>query len=337
MCYFISMTNINFNQFSNNFSNNYNGINTNNVQNNIPLNNNPAPIQQQSTPLEVLFPNYIAQLQQTTSELASLNQQQTINMLKELLQFPKNFEQLLTQLLSDSQQSNTQNLLLLLSSCLDLSKLSSLLQTNSKEALTNLYQMLAQYNQIGVSIKDEQLNQFTKLISLISASSSSDIQSLKTVMQMYLPWLPLTDPNAFKLEISSSGTNGSDSSDDFVTILISTENFGNLQTNIYKTDNDGIKIDLISSETFPQKEFTILMKEESVKYNININFDLSQKEVFNKDKKEKSDMQICMNTSPGVNMFLILISNAVIKNVHIIDSKENLKEQRKEKVQNGES
>ena len=39
-----------------------------------------------------------------------------------------------------------------------------------------------------------------------------------------------------------------------------------------------------------------------------------------------------MNTSPGVNPFLLLISNAVIKNVHIIDVKENLKEQRKEKL-----
>ena len=44
-----------------------------------------------------------------------------------------------------------------------------------------------------------------------------------------------------------------------------------------------------------------------------------------------------MNTSPGVNPFLLLISNALIKNVHIIDDKENLKEKRKEKINNGKS
>ena len=74
------------------------------------------------------------------------------------------------------------------------------------------------------------------------------------------------------------------------------------------------------------------MQEESIKYSININFLFSVKELFNKDKNEKTKTQVCMNTSPGVNPFLLLISNAVIKKVHIIDVKENLREQRKEKL-----
>ncbi len=329
------MSNINWGQFLNNY-NNFNGINVNNTQNQ-PLNNNLMPQMQQNTPLDVLFPNYIQQLQQTTSQLSSLNQQQLTNMIRDLLNFSKNFDSFLSQLTVNSQNINQQTALLMLASTLNLTQLSSLLQNNSKDAMTNLYQMLAQYNQLGVSLKDEQLTQLSKLISFVAASASSDVQSLKTTMLMYLPWLPLTDPNAFKLEIMSAGSDNNDISDDFVTVLIATENFGNLQANIYKTQQDGIKIELITSETFPQNEFVILMKEESKKYSININFQLEKKEIFNKSKNENIKTQVSMNTSPGVNPFLLLISNALIKNVHIIDDKENLKEKRKEKIENGKS
>lgn len=337
MCYFISMSNINWNQFSNNFTHNFNRVVQNDVQNTAQTLSNQT--QQPNTPYiaQPFLPQTTAQLSQTVAELSVLNQQQTMNMLKDLLQFPKNFDQLLTQLAINPNESNQKVALLLLASTLNTAQLSSLLQNNSKQAMTNLYQILAQYNQLGMSLKDEQVGQLTKLISFVTASSTSDVQTIRTTMLMYLPWLPLTDPNVFKLEISNSASNGAVASDDFVTVLISTENYGNLQSDIYKTEQDGIKIELISSETFPQNDFITLMKEESKKYSININFELSKKESFNKEKNEQSETQVCMNTSPGVNPFLLLISNALIKNVHFIDSKQNLREQRKEKLDNGKS
>ena len=156
-------------------------------------------------------------------------------------------------------------------------------------------------------------------------------------MLLYLPWLPLTDPDAFKLEIGEKGSDAGTDSDDSVTILISTENYGNLQADILKTDSDGIKILLITSKEFPQKDFEVLMKQESIKYNININMDIASKEAFTKSKTDERKTEVSMNISPGVNPFLLLISNSLIKNVHLIDSKENLREQRKEKLDNGKS
>ena len=326
------MSNINWSQFLNNFSNTFNGVNNaNNVQR-TPLNQNQMPQMQQNTRLNTLTTTYIAQFQQTVSQLASLNQQQLTNMIKDLMNFAKTFDAFISQLTVNSQTVNQQTALLLLASTLNFSNLSSLLQNNSKEAMTNLYQMMAQFNKLGVTINNDQLSQITKLISFVAASSSSDVQSLKTTMLMYLPWLPLTDPDAFKLEIAQKNTAGGEDNDDSITILISTENYGNIKADVYKTQQDGIRIEFTSSETFPQKEFKVLMQEESIKYSININFLFSVKELFNKDKNEKTKTQVCMNTSPGVNPFLLLISNAVIKKVHIIDVKENLREQRKEKL-----
>ncbi len=338
------MSNINWGNFLNNFSNNFNRVNQNNAQNTQNTQNaqniaNQQPSQtmpQQTTNLQSLLPNTMGQLNQTMAQLATLNQQQTVNMLKDLMNFPKNFEQLLTQLTTNSKMVNQEAFLLLLTSTIDMSKLSAMLQNNSKEAMSNLYQMLAQYNQLGLSLKEEQLNQLSKMIAFVAASSTSDVQTLKTTMLMYLPWLPLTNPEAFELNMYSEDEAGG-INDDSISIFIQTENYGNVQADVYKTDKDGIKINLISSETFPQRDFEILMQEESKKHSININLDLAKKEAFNKDKCEKTQTQVCLNTSPKVNPFLLLISNTVIKNVHIIDDKENLRNQRKEKIENGES
>lgn len=329
------MSNVNLGQILNNYANNFNRVSQNNVQNTV-INNEQQMTSSQNNILQTLLPNTSEQLNHTLAELAVLNRQQTVNMIKDLLQLPKNFEQLLRQLITNHQNMQQNTALLLLSSNMNLSMLSALLQNSSKEALTNLYQMLAQYNQLGISMKEEQLSELSKLISFVSAASSSEVQSLKTMMLMYLPWLPLTDPDAFKLEIDAAGKSNADASDDFVTVLIGTENYGNVQAVITKTEEDGIRIEFVSSETFPQQNFIDLMKEESKKYSININFDLQKKAVFNKEKNENPQMRVCMNTSPGVNPFLLLISNSLIKNIHFIDSKENLREKRKEKITDGE-
>lgn len=335
------MSNINWGQFLNNFSNNFNGVNRTNMQGARLNLNEPAPFQQNNnngTTLANLLPNTTMQLTQTLAEMTMLNSEQNVRMLKELLNFPKNFEQLLQQISVNPKLTEQKLALILLASTLDLGKLSSLLKTNAKNAMSNLYQMLAQYNQAGMSLKDEQLNQLTKLISFVAASASADVQSLKTTMLMYLPWLPLTQQENFKLDIAEKTSDNSSGSDDFISVLISTENYGNIQADIYKTDFDGIKILFVSSSVFPKKDFIDFMKEESKKYNININLDMAQNEKFGENKKQSKQTKVCLNTSPGVNPFLLLISNSVIRCVHIIDGKENLREHRKEKSgNNGES
>lgn len=325
------MTNINWSSFITNLAGNNNRV-ASGVVNNVQEQEPAAQQNSQNLTADMLLPNTMQQLARSSAELAMLNQQQTVNMLKELLSFPKNFEQLLSQLTTNNQTLNQQTILMLLASSLDLSKLSSMLQNNAKEAMSNLYQMLAGFNQIGLSLKDEQLSELTKLITFVAASSSSDVQSLKTTILMYLPWLPLTDPDAFKLEIASKGSNSESDSDDSITVLISTINYGSFQADIYKTSQDGIRIDVTSSETFPVNLLDELMKRESKKYNININMSYVKKQVFNKNKNEQLKTQVVMNTSPGVNPFLLAVSSSLVKNVHEIDEKENIKETRKEKL-----
>lgn len=283
------------------------------------------------------MPKTMQQLSMITTELAKLENQQIIDMLKQLLNMPKNFEQLLKQLVVNMQESDNKNSLILLAATLNTEQLSELLQTNSKEALSKLYQMLAQFNKIGVSLKDEQISEISKLISFVSAAALSEPQTIRATMLMYLPWLPLTDNNMFKLDIASKDTAESVEVDDFVTILITTQNFGNFKAEIIKTNNDEIKIILVISDTFPLKTFEILMKEDSKKYNVNINIDTEIEKNFNKETIKQEKIQISVNVSSKVNPFLLLISNALIKNVHTVDEKQNLINQRKEKLDNGKN
>lgn len=296
----------------------------------------PAPLnnQMQTPQAQTALPNTEKALETAVKELV-LNEQQTVNTVKDLLQMPKNIEQLFVQLTAASAGKSPAHALL--SQNLNLQNVSELLQNSSKEAMANLYRMLAEYNQTGVKMKDSQISKLSELISFVSASSSSDAQSLKTLMLMYLPWLPLNDPEAFKLEIGTSGSDGSAIGLDSTGVLISTKNYGNVQAQILKTDEDGIKIEIITSETFPVKDFLELMKLESRKHNININIACAVKEAFNKDKLPEAQTKVFLNTSPGVNPFLLIISNALIKNVHEIDIKENLRWKQKEAEENGES
>ena len=155
------MSNINWGQILNNFASGMNNNVANFAAKNAnllgagPKMYNPQnPEQTQQTPL----PQTTQQLAQTTAELALLNQQQNINMLKDLLKMPKHFEQLLTQISTMPDKATQKTVLLLLTSTLNTAQLTSLLQNSSKEAMTNLYKMLAQFNQVGMTIKDEQTN-----------------------------------------------------------------------------------------------------------------------------------------------------------------------------------
>ena len=331
--------------FFNNFQNGFVFMPKNLQNNNLEINNNlqkllenVSSVQKQinSEPKANVLPRTTEQLASTVNELAKLNDIQTTEMIKDLVKFPKQFEQFIVNLMTNT--NSQQTLLSLINTQIDLSKLAQVLQNSSKEAQTNLYRMLADYNQMGLSLKSEEVEHLTKIISLLSSASASEVQSLKTVLLMYLPWLPLNNPDILKLETApKSNSDEQLYFIDSIGVLMSTKNYGNLQAQILKTDEDGIKIEVISSETFPLESFTELMKQEGKHYNININFDFARKEAFNKEKIEASETKIFLNTSPGVNPFLLLISNALIKIVHELDIKESDRWHKKEILENGKS
>lgn len=264
------------------------------------------------------------------AEVNQLEQQQTTQMIKELFQLPKEITEFLQ--LVTNQGKNSQ-IIELLGVLIDLNQMSGLLQQNGKSALSNLYQIIAEYNRLGVSMKSQEITELAKVINMaVRQVTSTEVQTLKTVMLLYLPWLPLTDSEAFKLEITEKKEEAASDSEDNITLLISTVNYANLQAAISKTGNESVNVNVICSENFPSTDLKNGLDEKSIKFNVPINFESKVHENATKYKNEERKMKIFMNTSPGVNPFLLLIANSVLNIVHNIDDMDTLREKRSQRI-----
>lgn len=271
-------------------------------------------------------------IDQAKTQLAKLDNPSKTVLLKELLNLPKDIKDFVT-IMSEEPQLLEAELLpqntLLLAKSIDMSKLAQFIQENGKEALSKLFQMIANYNQLGTSIKSSQLNELTTVINAcVSAAGEKPTQLLKNVMLLYLPWLPLTDGNAFKLEIEER-TGAKSSRDDSITILISTINFGNVQVFLSKPDKSSINVEITCSKDFPVEKCKLAINEEAVNYNVQST--ISESVIEEAENKTKDpQLQISMKVSPGVNPFLILMANSVIKVIIAIDNLDNVRQARKE-------
>ncbi|MBR6162540.1 hypothetical protein IKQ26_01440 [bacterium] len=264
------------------------------------------------------------------AEVSQLEQQQTTQMIKELFQLPKEITEFLQQAVNQGKNSEVMELLGVL---IDLNQLSSMLQQNGKNALSKLYQIIAEYNRLGVSMKGQEITELAKVINMaIRQVTSTDVQTLKTVMLLYLPWLPLTDNEAFKLEITEKKEESASDSEDNITLLISTVNYSNLQAAITKTGQDSVNVNVICSEDFPSNDLKNGLDEKSIKFNVPIKFESKIQENAPKEKNEERKMKIFMNTSPGVNPFLLLVANSVLNIVHNIDDMNTLREKRSRRI-----
>lgn len=277
------------------------------------------------------------QVHQSNMQLAQLNNIDKSLLIKELLNLPKEIKEFLTMMTQETQvQTNEQEMMnLLMGSTMDLSKLVVFMQQNGKDALSKLFQMIANFNQMGTSIKTNELTELTTIINAcIPTAGTTQSQTLKNIMLLYLPWLPLGEQNAFNLEIGTSGSDDENVSDDSVTILISTENFGNVQVILFKMGQEAINIQISCSKEFPKEDVEKALKLEAKNYNIHTGIAFDEKENFSKEKKENSNTQVSLNTSPGVNPFLILMAHSVIKIIIGIDKSDSLRQTRKEMLKN---
>ena len=141
---------------------------------------------------------------------------------------------------------------LMFSGMISMPDVSKLILQNGKQAVAALIIAMASASKQGVS--SEQIQETLGIInSCISmAESGSPAQSLKSLMMLYLPWLPLNEGVGFDLEITpQAGEN--DLNDSKLTVLIQTKNFGNLKGVFTLTTTNSVDVMIICSENFPKK------------------------------------------------------------------------------------
>ena len=209
--------------------------------------------------------------------------------------------------------------MLFFSGMIHMPAISELILKNGKQAVANLIIAMASASKGGMS--SEQIRETLSIInSCISmAESGNPTQTLKSLMLLYLPWLPLNDGVGFDLEVEApNGEN--ESNDSRLTVLIQTRNFGNVKGVFTLTTSNSVDIYIICSEDFPKKTLEKSLMEESSTLAMHTNIDVESVEPKRKETFEKPEAKVNLSATNEMNPYLLLMAHAFIRNTIFIDS-----------------
>ena len=207
---------------------------------------------------------------------------------------------------------------LLFSGMVSMSDISKVILENSKQAVAGLIIAMASASKKGLS--NEQIQETLSIInSCISmAESNNPAQNLKSLMMLYLPWLPLNEGVGFDLEITpQDGEN--DSNNSKLTVLIQTKNFGNIKGEFILTTSNSVDILIICSENFPKKVLQKNLMEESSAHAMNTNIDIEEISP-KKEENEVQETKVNLSATNEMNPYLLLMAHAFIRNTILIDN-----------------
>lgn len=254
--------------------------------------------------------NSLSQLQaQILAQLQGLN----TNMAKEMVNIQ----------LTSQFQSSIKNLEILSGGMINLMDISALLQKNGKEALTKLIMTMTEASKSGVTDLT-QMKEMAKLInaSIAVAAENNPQKTLKLLLMLYLPWLPLEDGVGFDLEIETKSETGEES-DSVLTVTITTVNFGTVIATIFLETSNSVQTAIECSENFPKQELQLRMEADKKHYSMdsvttfNVNKDL-------KPNTNKASANINMSQTTEINPFLLLTAHTIIRHVIEIDNNKTL-------------
>ncbi len=209
--------------------------------------------------------------------------------------------------------------LLFFSGMVHLPALRELILKNSKQAVADLIIAMASASKNGMT--SDQIRETLSIInSCISmAESGNPNQTIKSLMMLYIPWLPLNEGVGFDLEIEApDGEN--ESSDSRLTVLIQTKNFGNVKGVFTLTTSNSVDIYILCSEDFPKNILEKSLKEESSSLAVHTNIDVESVEPKKKEVFEKPEAKVNLSATNEMNPYLLLMAHAFIRNTIFIDS-----------------
>ncbi len=215
-------------------------------------------------------------------------------------------------------QNRQDTVALMFSGMISMPDISKLILQNGKQAVAALIIAMASASKQGLS--NEQLQETLGIInSCISmAESNNPAQTLKSLMMLYLPWLPLNEGVGFDLEITAQNED-TDFNDSKLTVLIQTINFGNLKGIFTLTTTNSVDIMIFCSENFPKKLLLQSLMAESSAHAMNTNIDIEETKPL-KEENETRETKVNLSATNEMNPYLLLIAHSFIRNTILIDN-----------------
>ncbi len=226
--------------------------------------------------------------------------------------------------LASQMQTSLKNLEILSGGMINLNDITLLFQKNGKDAITKLIMSMTEASKSGITDLS-QMKEMAKLInaSISIASENNPQKTLKLLLMLYLPWLPLEDGVGFDLEIQNKNDE-SEESDSILTITISTLNFGAVNVTLILETSNSVQVKIECSEKFPKQELQLRTKKEQKFYAINsvINFETNNK--IKESQKPQQSASINSSQTTEINPYLLLMAHTIIKQVLDIDNNKTL-------------
>ncbi len=230
-------------------------------------------------------------------------------------------EQLTIANLQQNMQKDT--IALLFSGMVSLSEVSKIILQNSKQAVASLIIAMASASKQGLS--NEQIQETLSIINscIAMAESSNPAQNLKSLMMLYLPWLPLNEGVGFDLEITPDDGE-QDSNDSKLTVLIQTKNFGNIKGEFTLTTSNSVDVLITCTEKFPKKILQKSLMDESSSHAMNTNIDIEEVVPKTEETKEVHETKVNLSATNEMNPYLLLMAHSFIRNTILIDNNARL-------------
>ncbi len=229
----------------------------------------------------------------------------------------------ITQLMQQSNQADKsvlaqQQLELIFSGLIRMSDVASLIRANSRAAMTQLIAVMTNASRQGID-NSQILETMNLLNSCVAMLDENNPQStLKSLMLLYLPWLPLPQGVGFELEVGAP-PDDSESSNSVITILIQTKNYGNVKGSLTLTTQNSVDVLILCTEEFPKellhKRLIEEMKNNSVQTNIDIEVLITKQ-----DDKDEHQAKVNLSATNEMNPYLLLMAHSFIRNTIIIDN-----------------
>lgn len=264
-----------------------------------------------------MFSQHIAAQKNAMSQmqaqiLAQLQGLTTPNQIQTIIQ-----TQLATQL-----QSSIKNLTLSPNGMIDLSQIAQLIQANGKEAVTKLITAMTSASKQGINDLT-QIKEMARLIntSMAAAAQNDPAQTLKVLMLLYLPWLPLEEGVGFDLDIETSDDDSVES-DSILTISISTVNYGTVFATLVLETSNSVHVSIECSKDFPKDELLLRLQGAEKQYSMNSVITFTDREA--KAEEEVAKAKINMSKTTEINPFLLLMAHTVIRHTIEIDNNKSI-------------
>ena len=228
-----------------------------------------------------------------------------------------------TQLASQIQGS-LRNLEILSGGMINLNQISQLFQTNGKDAITKLIMSMTEASKAGISDLS-QMKEMAKLInaSISIAAENNPQKTLKLLLMLYLPWLPLEDGVGFDLEIQPKSEN-KDESDSIIQITITTINYGIVRVTLILESSNSVQATIDCEKHFPKNELQSRISKEQKFYSMESILTFNTIEQLKENNQTKQSANINTSQTTEINPYLLLMAHSIIKHTIEIDNNKSL-------------